>query len=646
MSKKSLGVCYYPEQWPEEAWERDASEMIGLGITQVRIGEFAWARMEPTPDDLTLDWLDRAIDTLAKSGLKVMLCTPTATPPRWMINKYPDIYAVDEQGNSRQFGSRRHYCFSHPGYRTESARITEILAKRYGKHEGINGWQTDNEYGCHDTVYSYSSAAVTAFRQWLQEKYGKIENLNTAWGNVFWSMDYSSFDEIELPNQTVTQPNPSHSMDFRRFSSNQVVTFNREQVEIIREHSPDRFIVHNFMGRITDFDHFEVGKDLDLSSWDSYPLGFLFRMTTDRAKISRSFRQGDPDFQAFHHDLYRAVGNGQFWVMEQQAGQVNWAPSNAVPLDGSVRLWTWEAFAHGADCVSYFRWRQPRFAQEQMHSGLKRPDNMISQGGREVHKTALEIQNIGEFELSPAPVGIVFDYESQWASEIQPHGENYDYFNLVFECYKSFRNMGLDIDFISSNVSDLNQYKIVVIPGLHRWTEILKGAVESYSGTILVGPRSGDKDENFQIARPLPPAISVLPDLKVSRVETLCENMSMPVENFGNFIIWREFVEGPQDVIWRSVDGRPALLKQNHAYYLAGWPNPRLWKSLIHELANDANLSVFQMPFSVRKRETSIGTFYYNYGSKPVDLARVGVDGSESLDGFNLQPSGVSLIKR
>ena len=302
--------------------------------------------------------------------------------------------------------------------------------------------------------------------------------------------------------------------------------------------------------------------------------------------------------------------------------------------------------AHGADCVSYFRWRQPRFAQEQMHSGLKRPDNMISQGGREVHKTALEIQNIGEFELSPAPVGIVFDYESQWASEIQPHGENYDYFNLVFECYKSFRNMGLDIDFISSNVSDLNQYKIVVIPGLHRWTEILKGAVESYSGTILVGPRSGDKDENFQIARPLPPAISVLPDLKVSRVETLCENMSMPVENFGNFIIWREFVEGPQDVIWRSVDGRPALLKQNHAYYLAGWPNPRLWKSLIHELANDANLSVFQMPFSVRKRETSIGTFYYNYGSKPVDLARVGVDGSESLDGFNLQPSGVSLIKR
>ena len=201
--------------------------MADLGLTWVRIGEFAWSRIEPSFGDLQFDWLDRAIEVLGSAGLKVILGTPTATPPRWMLNKHPDMLAWDAQGRERGFGSRRHYDFSHDGYREECARIVDILARRYGANPHVAAWQTDNEYDCHDTVLSYSPAAERAFQNWLAETYGTIEALNMAWGNVFWSMEYDHFEQIALPNLTVTEPNPSHVLAFRRFRSAMAAKFNK-----------------------------------------------------------------------------------------------------------------------------------------------------------------------------------------------------------------------------------------------------------------------------------------------------------------------------------------------------------------------------------------------------------------------------------
>ena len=168
--KRTLGVCYYPEHWPEDVWASDAKRMVAAGLSWVRIGEFAWSRMEPEPETFDWGWLDRAIEVLGAAGLKIILGTPTATPPRWMLDKYPDMLAVDEQGRPRGFGSRRHYCFSHRGYREESKRITRLMAKRYGSNEHIQAWQTDNEYACHDTTRSYSYAATDGFQSWLAQK--------------------------------------------------------------------------------------------------------------------------------------------------------------------------------------------------------------------------------------------------------------------------------------------------------------------------------------------------------------------------------------------------------------------------------------------------------------------------------------------
>jgi len=216
--RRGLGVCYYPEHWPESAWAEDARRMAETGIRLVRIGEFAWSRLEPAPGRFDFAWLDRAIDTLAAAGLGIILGTPTATPPRWMLERHPDMLPVDAAGRPRGFGSRRHYCFSHAGYREEGRRIAEALARRYGRHPALVAWQIDNEYGCHDTAVSYSEAARAAFATWCAARYGSPERLNAAWGNVFWSMEVERFDQIALPVMTVTEPNPAHALAFRRFS--------------------------------------------------------------------------------------------------------------------------------------------------------------------------------------------------------------------------------------------------------------------------------------------------------------------------------------------------------------------------------------------------------------------------------------------
>ena len=175
-----LGCCYYPEHWPEDMWAGDARRMIEMGLTRVRIGEFAWSRIEPDPRRFDWGWLDRAVDVLGKAGLGIIMGTPTATPPKWLHDAMPDMVAIDADGRPRGFGSRRHYCFSHAGYGAESARITAAMVERYGNHPAIVAWQTDNEFGCHDSVLSHSQAAASAFRTWLGARYGDVSALNRA----------------------------------------------------------------------------------------------------------------------------------------------------------------------------------------------------------------------------------------------------------------------------------------------------------------------------------------------------------------------------------------------------------------------------------------------------------------------------------
>ncbi|MEQ1865093.1 MAG: beta-galactosidase [Micropepsaceae bacterium] len=648
-----LGVCYYPEQWPESLWADDARRMADLGLTYVRIGEFAWSAIEPDPDRFDWDWLDRSVETLGRAGLKIVMGTPTATPPKWLVDRFPDILPVDARGRVRRFGSRRHYCFSSETYRAQSRRITQTVAERYGQHDAVAGWQSDNEYGCHDTVRSYSPDAMRAFRRWLEKKYGNIDELNEAWGNRFWSMEVRSFDEIDLPMAAVTELNPIHRLDFFRFSSDQVASFNAEQVEILRRHSPGRFVTHNFMGGFLDFDHFKTGETLDLASWDSYPLGFTDSLTHTgftEAERLRYATTGHPDISAFHHDLYRGVGRGRFWVMEQQPGPVNWSAWNPAPSPGMVRLWAWEALAHGADVVSFFRWRQAPFAQEQMHAGLNRPDNVLDVGGLEAAQVARELgadwwQEVAAAPAPRAPVAIVFDYDAAWMHAIQPQGRGFSYLALVFAWYSALRRLGVDIDIVAPG-HDLSSYRAVFVPSLPHISERAAKAFAAFRGVTVFGIRTGAKTESFQIPRNLPPGPlqSLLP-VKVSRVESLRPGLTRHI-GWGNREyttgVWTETLEAAEavDVMARFSDGAPALVRTDSRFYLAVWPSRELASDIAQHVLTLAGVESVLLNDDMRLRRRGRITFAFNYGNDSLEAPALAtgecVLGAQSVGAHNL----------
>jgi beta-galactosidase len=644
--KPALGVCYYPEHWPERMWASDASRMAETGIHYVRIGEFAWSRIEPEPGAIRLDWLIRAMDVLHKRGLKVVLGTPTATPPRWVVAKMPDMLQVDAEGRVRKFGSRRHYCFSHKGYRAECARIVTLTAQAVKDHPALAAWQIDNEYGCHDTTLSYSEAALLGFREWLFAKYGTIDALNTAWGNVFWSMDYRSFDEVELPNLTPASASPTHWLDFSRYSSDQVVAFNKVQVDILKSITPTVPIATNYMAGMTAFDHFRLGEDLDFASWDSYPVGQVTRLAGTPERRTRYARQGDPDLQAFHHDLYRTVGKGRFWVMEQQPGPVNWAASNPDPLAGMVRLWTWEAFAHGAEVVSYFRWRQAPFAQEQMHAGLIRPDDKPAPGLDEARQVAGELAALELEAAGKADCAIVFDYESAWAWAIEPQAAGFGHMQAVTAQYRQLRKLGLDVDVVSAETADLSGYKIVFVPALFAWTETLLEALSRADGLVVIGPRSGSKTKDFHIPAGLPPDLPTqLLDVKVVRVDSLPDILPVPIKGGGNAMKWRDKIETSAEVHFEAEDGWPVLVARERYFYLAALLDGDAHAIVTRHLAEIAGLKTLALPSGLRTRKRGTTTFIFNYGLETHDLEALGFVGPFGLDGAHLPPASVAIAR-
>ena len=628
--KRTLGTCYYPEHWPRTQWPDDARRMADLGLTWVRIGEFAWGLLEPSFGDYRWDWLDRAVDVLTDAGLSVVLGTPSATPPRWMLDRHPDMLAHDIEGRPRGFGSRRHYCFSHDGYRDDAARMAGQMAERYG--DRIAAWQIDNEYGCHDTTVSYSPAARDAFRIWLKDRYGTVRNLNDAWGNIFWSMHYDSFDQIGLPNLTVTEPNPAHALAFRRFSSDQVIRWNAAQADAIRAHS-DAPVSHNYMGRVTDFDHFETGRQMEIATWDSYPLGFLLDRVPG-GDTAAFLRQGDPDFQAFHHDLYRSVGTGRWWIMEQQPGPVNWAPWNPAPLPGMVRLWSWEAFAHGAEAVCWFRWRQFPQAQEQQHAGLLRPDSSEAPGFAEAAQVARELADAPDVVPAQAPVALIFDYVSQWAWEVQPQGVGFDHFTLCFEMYRALRSLGLSVDILPPDTASLDGYALTLVPGLLAIGDPLRAAIDAAEGLVVTGPRTDLKTPELAIPVPMGPDLPGLAAMSTME-ETFPPFAERHLWNGGKVTLWLEHLETSAQVVEATTDGVPVLIRSGKRLHLAGWPDLSAARRILRDLAHEAGLDVRDLPDGLRIRDTGNERFVFNYAAEP-----------RSFDDHDLAPAGVLRLTR
>lgn len=646
-----LGVCYYPEHWPQSEWRNDARRMADIGLSLVRIGEFSWSHIEPSPGQFEWGWMDEAIETLANEKLSVIVGTPTATPPKWLIDRSPDILAVDRHDRARGFGSRRHYCFSSPVYRAESQRITRAFAERYGHNEAVTHWQTDNEYGCHNTALSYSDSALQRFREWLTVRYGSVQALNEAWGNVFWSMEYRDFSEVDLPTGAVTELNPSHSLDFRRFSSDMIAEFNREQVDIIRELSPGRAVTHNFMGYFTDFDHHTVGADLDIATWDAYPLGFLDMSPRPKDEKRRWLRTGHPDLMAFHHDLYHGCAP-QWGIMEQQPGPVNWAPHNPAPNPGIVRLWTYEAFGHGAAFVNYFRWRQAPFAQEQMHAGLLRPDSEEAPAAGEARTCAEELAQIETHQRGRSDVALIFDYDDKWFLDVQPQGREYNGLNVAMEAYSGLRKLGLDVDVVSSR-ADLSDYKLIVAPSLVSPGENLIERLSKLDATLLLWPRAGSKTTSYQIPKALPPGpLQDLLPLKVTRVESLPPACPVEITTSSGVKasakLWFEEIEADLVPLATDERGHGAWYQSGNIHYLATWPEEDFLREILLTLTSALNIETFDLPTDVRLSRRGDLRIALNFSDAESPATAAGGPPDPAhyvLGGPTLGPAGIAIWK-
>lgn len=616
----ALGVCYYPEQWPRSWWASDAADMTKRGISFVRIGEFAWSLMEPEPGRYDWAWLDEVFTTLGRAGLKIVLGTPTATPPKWLVDRSPEILPYAENGAVRNFGSRRHCTLSSETYWNESRRIVSAMVERYGRHPALAGWQVDNELGCHDTVMSWGSVDLAAWKQWLEKKYGTIAALNEAWGTSFWSMQLASFDEVILPARAVTETAPAARMDYRRFSSEQLIAYAAMQATIIRAGSPDRFVTTNAMAFFSDFDHFALGREMDFMSWDSYPLGHTAEYLTDEAALRRYARTGHPDVPAFNHDLMRGASGGRpFWIMEQQPGPVNWSPWNGVPEPGMVRTWVWEAFAHGAATVSLFRWRQAVFAQEEMHAGLNRPDRKISPGGIEVDQVHKELGQLGPLQ-SPtrAPVALIYDYESVWYAKVQPQGADFNATLLAFAFYSALRRQGYDIDIVPPGAS-LEGYSLVVAPMLAMLRPDAVTALKASKAVTLFGPRTGSKTNDVHIPDDLPPGpLQALMPLKITQVGSMRPGLTETVQGTaiaGKMTHWREWLETDLPALATFEDGEKAVVAAERRIYIAGWPDDALLDTIVAHAGRMAGLWRVQLPADVRIRQRGDLVFAMNYGA-------------------------------
>jgi len=639
----TLGVCDYPEQVPSRLWAEDARQQQELGLRYVRLTEFTWSRIEPEPGTYQWTWLDTAIKTYAAAGLHLVLCTPTAAPPAWLVAQHPEILPVGRDGQVKTFGSRRHYDFSSRIFAEHSRRITRALAERYGQHPSVVGWQTDNEFGWGDTAQSFSPSARTAFQGWLEQRYGTLERLNEAWGNVFWSMEYSGWEQIPLPNLAVSEANPSHALDFLRFSSDQVAAFQDDQVRILRECSPGRFVTHNFMGFFSGYDHYRLSRPLDFASWDSYPTGTLEALHEWKladADLALTYaRTGHPDLTAFNHDLYRGMkGSGSgapgFWVMEQQCGQVNWAPSNPLPADGAVELWTAQAWAHGADTVCYFRWRAAHMAQEVLHSGLLRHNSTPDRGYSEVER--LDLTNMPLAPMS-ARVALLHDYESLWIYNLQPHAQRLNYWAQTFAYYRALRSLGQDVDIVHPD-SDLSGYALIVAPALTLMTpERAARLMEASAHARLVfGPRtafrtvSGRTPDDGQ-----PGDLTGLFGASLLNFDSLPVGLEQRIGNGGPLHTARAWAEsyalhGSHATHFYQggpLDAQAAVVRYGQTTVI-GAHSDGLIEEVLGALLAESGLPVQQLPEGVRLSRRGTTTLVQNWTESPVhwqgiDLAAV-----------------------
>lgn len=646
MDKLTLGVCYYPEHWPEELWENDLDRMLDHGIEVIRIAEFAWNKFEPEEGVYTFDFFDRFFKLAENKGMKAIFCTPTATPPAWLTHKYPEVLNASLDGTLYRHGMRRHYNYNSVVYRSCTERIVEKLASHYGSHPAIIGWQIDNELNCEMNVF-YSESDHKAFRLYMKEKFKTLDKLNDAMGTAFWNQTYSAWEEIYLsrPNNQNSN-NPHMALEEKRFFSQSTISFCKLQSDIIRNYvSKEIFITTNgIFGHVDS--HEMTDTALDFITYDSYP-NFAFDTNTDPKQPENM------NDRNWSKNLTRVRSiSPNFGIMEQQSGPGGWdfRIKQPAPKPGQMRLWTFQSIAHGADFISYFRWRTCWIGTEIYWHGLNDYSNEPNRPLAELKAIHQDISKISEIAGAryTAKIALIKDYENEWDGEQdQWHGPLDKFSDNGWFTASQITHTPMDFVFLrntgaqKTSLKDLERYELLIYPHATILTQDTADLLKAYvigGGKLIMGARTGYKDIYGRCPmRPMPGFAGDICGVKV------IDYTHLGPEDDKEFAIWGdEKMEAPvfNDILkplegaevlgvfkGNYYDGQPALISKHWgngtAYYFGAGFSLKTAEVFLRKLgyaSTYADLMEIPEEVEVAVRLKNDETYFFLLNYKPYNV--------------------------
>lgn len=475
------GADYNYEQWLDypEVLSEDFRLMNLAHCTAMSVGIFSWALLEPFEGRYDFGWLDRLMDELFKHGIRAILATPSAAPPAWMAAQYPEIQRMNALGQRIPHRGRQNFCRTSPVYRHKVKEINTLLANRYKDHPALLLWHVSNEYG---STACYCPTCLADFRRWLVDRYGSLDAVNRAWWTTFWSHRYEHWNEIN----PVDPSNNGLMLDWQRYNSDQVHDFYKMEIAPLRQRTPNIPITTNFMRPDVGLDYWKIAEDVDIACWDSYP---EWHVNDDVQTACET---------AFYHDLHRSYKQQPFYLLESSPSQTNWQALSRLKRPGLLKLASAQALAHGAMGVNYFQWRQSRGGEEKFHGAV------VAHRGGESARTFREVVEAGEMlaawpalaaARTPARVGIVYDFENEWALSLAhlPRKVNKEYQATCIEHYRHFWQRGIPADVINAH-QDLSKYALVVAPMLYLLNEATAARLAEFvraGGTLVTTYMTG-----------------------------------------------------------------------------------------------------------------------------------------------------------
>lgn len=627
MKTLHFGVDYYPEHWERERWDKDAALMQEMGIQMVRMAEFSWHKLQPSEDVFDFAWLDEVIELLGKYGIYTIVGTPTAAPPAWMIHKHPEILPIDREGRVRGFGGRHHDCQSNPVYREYIRKLVTQMAKHYGENPYVIGWQPDNELGNSHQELCTCDSCRQRFQEWLQKKYKTPEKLNQSWGNAFWSQEYNDFAEVPTPRITVTGENPSAMLDWKRFCSDLIVDFTKEQTDIIRKYAKNQFITHNYMGFADKVDYYKLGELLDFVSHDQYPGGFYLPETPHEKN----------HVLAATLDVVRSYKNQPFWIMEQQSGITGWEIMGRTPEPGQLSAWAMQSVAHGADAIVFFRWRTCAMGTEQYWHGILPHSGNPGRRYRElqdlIHDMTPLMDKLQDSMIN-SEVGIVFSFEQEYAFQIQPHHKDLSYTGQVQKYYRALYEKNIPVDFVPQQ-RDFQKYKLLIAPLQYLMSPELEEKYMEYvrqGGHLVLTMRTGVKDlDNICMTeQELPGRLSEVAGVEVldydclrnAKVDVLFEDHRLPAYIWSDLM--RLLPETRVLAFYGSefYEGEPCITEHPYGdgicYYVGTEPGEELMDLLLARICREAGVESILPPVAdvectIRENEKESFLFIINH---------------------------------